>query len=804
VIAGQTRVRPLIRVAERPAAGLAVTCAVSALVICLLVGRAVFLHPGRSAVGLNPSSDFQIMAWSLEWWPWAVRHGVDPLHTHLLWPPGGFSTLWMTTIPFQSLLALPVTLTAGPLVAYNALIVLAVPFAAGAAYLLCHELTGRFWPSLAGGLLFGLSPYMLGHTLSQHLDLTFVFPVPLLALLVVRYVRGRTSAARFVVGFAVLLLLLLGSSLELFVDLTLMVALGLALAVLGDRARRGTLLNVGGLIGLAYAVCLPVLVTIAVLALSAAHAPLRYSPGAYATDVLNLVVPTPTLLAGSGHSARAVSVNFVGNIGEQDGYVGIPLLIVALLAMRAEWRRGAWLVGGLLAAALLISFGPMLTVGGRPFVSLPFSLADLPVLGDALPARMSLFVALAAACLCALWLARPERSWLRIGVGTLIVLSLLPNFWPSARLRGAWARSAAFGWSTARVPRGFVDSQGWTRVVKPGSTVLVLPAGDKTAASYWQAKAGMRFALAAPGTPFTPPRIAADPVVRGLVNNNLPVVAGPKLGGARLRAFLLAGGVRAVVLTRRAELRWRRLVANATAAQPVLLGGAAIYPVRKGLGPLSASGSLAVAHAGGPRRSALDRRRPRVAADVVFDGHRGNLRVRLQPGHAGSRREWRLSSPGADADMTAAAIDARGHAVVAFTEWRNHEVLLRVATRTKGSWRVVTLDNRTEPIWSPKVVIAPDGTIVATWIDEANPMRTVRVAALPPGGAWQRPVTLEKGDGLGTVAISPGRGDRVALAWRDAVASERRMRVATFEGGHWGPVATLATSLGRVGAPKDR
>jgi len=214
------------------------------------------------------------MTWSLEWWPWAVGHGVDLLHTHLLWPPEGFSTLWMTTIPVPALLAAPLTLTAGPLVAYNALILVSVVLATGAAYLLCRELTDRLAPSLVGGLLFGLSPYMLGHLLAQHLDLTFVFPVPLLALLLVRYVRGRTSGRRFVVGFALLLIVQLGSSFELFVDLTLLLAVGLAIALLGRRWRRA-ILRASALVGMAYAACLPIIVPIAVLALFGQHAPLR-------------------------------------------------------------------------------------------------------------------------------------------------------------------------------------------------------------------------------------------------------------------------------------------------------------------------------------------------------------------------------------------------------------------------------------------------------------------------------------------------------------------------------------------------
>src|SRR5712691_3905980 len=242
---------------DRARAGLGISCALAALVVCVLVVPGVLVHPSGAAVGLNPASDFQVMTWSLEWWPWAVGHGVDLLHTYLLWPPEGFSTLWMTTIPVPALLATPVTLTAGPLVAYNLLILLSVVLATGAAYLLCRELTDRLAPSIAGGLLFGLSPYMLGHMLSQHLDLTFVFPIPLLVLLVVRHVRGRRSGGRFVVGFAVLLLVELGSSFELFVDLTLIGAVGLALALLGGRWRPA-LIRVSALVGLAYAVCLPI------------------------------------------------------------------------------------------------------------------------------------------------------------------------------------------------------------------------------------------------------------------------------------------------------------------------------------------------------------------------------------------------------------------------------------------------------------------------------------------------------------------------------------------------------------------
>ena len=68
--------------------------------VCLsvLVGWGVLLHPSQGLVGWNPASDFQVMTWSLAWWPWSIGHGVDPLKTPLLWAPGGFPTVWVTSI----------------------------------------------------------------------------------------------------------------------------------------------------------------------------------------------------------------------------------------------------------------------------------------------------------------------------------------------------------------------------------------------------------------------------------------------------------------------------------------------------------------------------------------------------------------------------------------------------------------------------------------------------------------------------------------------------------------------------------
>ena len=104
---------------------------------------------------------------------------------------------WVTSVPGAALLLWPLTALYGPVAAYNAAIVACPALAAFGAYLLARELSGSFWPSLAGGWVFGFSSYLLGQSLG-HLHVALVFPIPLLALQIAAPParRDRRSAPR--------------------------------------------------------------------------------------------------------------------------------------------------------------------------------------------------------------------------------------------------------------------------------------------------------------------------------------------------------------------------------------------------------------------------------------------------------------------------------------------------------------------------------------------------------------------------------------------------------------------------------
>src|SRR4051794_40110398 len=314
---------------RRNAAVLAAYTAIS----FLYFGVRLLPHPGRAYVG--EGADPGIFIWSLAWWPHAILHGLNPFVTHAIWAPDGVNLAWTTSIPGLALALSPVTLTAGAVVAYNVVAVLMPALAAWAADLLCRRVVGRLWAPLVAGYLFGFSTYMLGQQLG-HVHMTSVFLLPLVPLLVLRYLDGELGNRRFAVLLGVLLAGQLSLSTEVALTLTLALLAGLALAWAAAPARRARLRRIVPPLAGAYAVGAILASPLLVYALRDFEHGSINPPGSYTADLLNFVVPTRVVVA-SGAWARDHAFHFPGNDSERGAYLGIPtILIVALHVIRSH------------------------------------------------------------------------------------------------------------------------------------------------------------------------------------------------------------------------------------------------------------------------------------------------------------------------------------------------------------------------------------------------------------------------------------------------------------------------------------
>jgi hypothetical protein len=527
----------------------------------LVLGRGVLAAPGSTSLG-DRGADKTIFMWSLVWWPHALAHGIDPFVSRAAWAPAGIDLSWVTAIPGPSILAFPLTWMAGPIVTYNLLAILAPALAAWTAFLLARSLTGTFWPALVAGYLFGFSAYEIGQS-SGHLNLTLVFLVPVCALLVTRRFAGELGRVRFVALLAAALAFQFWTSTDMF-SMTLIAALIFGLLAywrLPDG--RGRLRSITGESMMALVLCgllaLPYLVHAFILT-GPSYAPVRF-PSRQAADLANFVIPTRhTWLQPPGSSS--IYARFSANPAEAGAYLGLPLVAILLLvALRRRRPRAQSLLLLALCALCLCSLGSPVRFAGHTVAPLLWGLAEkVPIMRDVLPVRLSLFVALCAALICAYWISEGgRRPYWRWALALAAVIALLPN--PS---RSFWTKA---------VPNPvFFTSDEEATALTSADTALVLPFGKSGWSMLWQAENHMRYRMIGGYLGSRPPSEARwSGVYRALITSEVP----PHAGGI-FRRFLADHNANVVVIAPGTRPSVRHLV-ETLPVRPVHDAGVTLY-----------------------------------------------------------------------------------------------------------------------------------------------------------------------------------------------------------------------------------
>jgi hypothetical protein len=530
----------------------------------LFFGRPVLPHLGRDIVGSG--SDPQIFVWSFAWWPHAILHGHNPIVSHALWAPVGSDLAWTGSAPGLALLLAPVTLAAGPVAAYNVASILLPALAAWTAFLLCRHLTDAFWPSLAGGYLFGFSSYLLGHELG-HLHLTSVFLVPLAALVVLRFVEGEIGARGLVLRLGPLLALQFAFSTEVFFTLALALGVALVIGALAVPARRVMLGRALPPLAASYALSLVLVSPLVWYALTDFHSGEITPTGRTPADLVTFAFPNRmTALGGRWWQHFDPALPAVS--AENGQYVGLPaLLIVGLFAWRQRARPAARFLVLVLAAAVIATLGSELQVRGHRLVPLPWrAVRDLPLFDNVIPGRLSLYVSLAVSVVVALWAAgrRPSPA-VRLALVGLAVLAIVPNL----RLDDLWSMRPA--------RPSFFASELYKTCVRPDDNVLVLPPPSRNQALLWQAEAGFRFRIADAGlSGDVPANLPERPVALELLGNDVP-----PHGARDVLALARAQGVTAILVDAQGGAQWTSLLRTTLRGRAV--GGIVVYRIGLGL-----------------------------------------------------------------------------------------------------------------------------------------------------------------------------------------------------------------------------
>ena len=480
----------------------------------------VWLHGPSTVTICGGCGDNGQEVWFLASAAHAVANGSNPLVTNWINFPWGANLMDNTAMPLAGLVGAPITLLFGPVLAYSVLYTAAFAGSAAAAFFALRRYVSWIPAAFAGGLLYGFSPYMVGQGLGHLFLLLAVLPPLMLICLdeiVVRR-RQRWWLAGGALGLLAACQMLVST--ELLAIFTLMAVIGLAIVAV---ASRDSLRSGGRHVCAALAAGLVVFAVISAFPLytmvfgpdhiAGPIHPVKVLAG-LSTDLLGVVAPDGNQHFSFGFAATTTAwVHFtsgkgvpVPDLGENGGYVGLPLLAL-LLAGGYRFRRDRLVRFAAVMAviALVLSMGATLNVAGHSLgVPLPFRLlTKLPLLQDEVPSRYSvamwLFIALlAAAVLDRAWqhwkafsqremsLGRPlrHRRKAKLAAGAiagtwavLVVVSLIPS-WP-------------YPWSSDTVPAWFTSPA--VHEVPYGSTLVTYPMARSpyTYPDVWQAVAGM-------------------------------------------------------------------------------------------------------------------------------------------------------------------------------------------------------------------------------------------------------------------------------------------------------------------------
>ena len=492
-----------------------------------LIGRISTFYIGRD-------TDPPQTMWFFNWWRFSLAHALNPFVTDWVWAPLGINLAWTAFVPLPSLISIPLQVMVGEPATYNLILMLMPPLAAFSAFLLCHRVTGAFWPSVLGGYIFGFSSYMLAEVLA-HLNLVVVFPVPLIALLALKRLDGEISARRFAIKLATLLTVQFLCSVELFATVTMVGGLALLLAValfVSDLRARLVGLIEPAMAGYAIAVAVLTPYLYYLLARGFPHSTV-WLPGTYSVDLLAFLVPTEIVVLGTARLATAIAYTFQSGIYENGAYVGIAILVFIEVFRRRYWREPAGKFLTILFIVLVIAaMGPSLHVAGRPGIPMPWAIVGrLPLISIALPIRLMMYAFLVVAIMAAMWFASSSaRPVTKCVAAAVIVASIAPN------------PHASFWISSLDLPAFFTD-RTYATELEPREVVLPLPWGQKGNSMYWQSQSEMYFRMAGGYTGEFPPfEFARMPVANYFYGGiDLPEAAD------QLKAYIARFGVQAVI-----------------------------------------------------------------------------------------------------------------------------------------------------------------------------------------------------------------------------------------------------------------
>jgi len=425
-----------------------------ALTIYLYVAGAFFV---TARLWVNPTGRYQVgdpqdadqATWFVRYAATAVRHFRLPaLETMAMNAPHGVNLMWNTSFLLPGIVVSPITLLFGPQVALTALLVIGFAASAAAMFYVLRHWNASVLAAGLGGALYGFSPALIDSGIG-HYALVLAMLLPLIVDRVLRLAVGHGSPVRNGIWLGLLVAAQFFISEESLVDAV--IAILILLAAMALSRPRAVLARIRPMLaGLATAAAIAFVLCARGLWVQFHGVSTK---GAAATVIINyqhvltnlgtlpysFVNPASTVLLHT-HGTGVIANNYPQPMPEYLAYLGVPMIILLLVAIVYFWRHLPIRVAGVTCILLeWLGMGSKQMRTGvvtLPGFLLPWRLLEhLPVIGGMVPDRLCILADAGAAAVLAFSLDLARRGQVPLfarwrhgaGIATaLAVFALLP------------------------------------------------------------------------------------------------------------------------------------------------------------------------------------------------------------------------------------------------------------------------------------------------------------------------------------------------------------------------------------------
>lgn len=374
--------------------------------------------------------------WMLWWTAHAITHGKSPFQTEMLYYPMTVDLFWQPLQVTNGVLALPITLSLGPIASYNVIAIFTFISSALLMYILARSLGSSAFAAHVVAMIYAFSPFHITKLYDGQLEVMSIqyFPLLTMGLFYVIYEKKWQEIVCIVISFINAWIMLTSLYYGLFALLYTAAFFGWSLLI-NRTSLRQYLIQI-----VRMALCLIVPVSLALVNIeSLPHsspevASLRIQ--GRSAQIIDFLLPSPHHPIW-GEAVTHIQTALHPFVQMTNISLGIVLWVLVALSLGHLHQHPMRRFNVILALTFMVlAMGPQLIWNGQPTgIPLPYRLiADLP--GVQASQRPNHFIILAAIHLCLLAAGGIDdlldhyprhRSMLAWGLIGLIIFDLIPQ-----------------------------------------------------------------------------------------------------------------------------------------------------------------------------------------------------------------------------------------------------------------------------------------------------------------------------------------------------------------------------------------